>query len=413
MQQYGLLAGLIFLPLATWAEGLRHEAYAWQRAWTAPVEWAVADHGNAFANLVALKAEVTWHDGNPQVTRIPVKYGALAQIGRSVGLALRIGPFTGPFTDTNATYLSELARGLVDEARAGGLSLSELQVDFDCAASKLAGYRTWVVAMRKRIAPLPLVITALPSWLDQAAFKPLVQSADGFVLQVHSLERPASFDAPFTLCDPDAAKRAVEKAARLGVPFRVALPTYGYLMAFDKQGRFLGLSAEGPRKSWPVDARFREVRADPVELARLVRFWASNPPGAMTGIIWYRLPVAVDVLNWRWPTLSAILEMRIPRESVRAASRRVEPGLVEISLENDGELDISSRLAVQTRWQQARLVAGDGLRGFELADQGVSSARFQTSARPYRLPAGEKHVVGWIRLSVDREVQVELEKGAE
>jgi len=35
--------------------------------------------------------------------------------------------------------------------------------------------------------------------------------------------------------------------------------------------------------------------------------------------------------------------MQLPHESVRAQLRRVEAGLVEISLVNDGELDISSR----------------------------------------------------------------------
>jgi hypothetical protein len=79
-------------------------------------------------------------------------------------------------------------------------------------------------------------------------------------------------------------------------------------------------------------------------------------------------------------------------------------------LVNDGELDISSRLAVQTRWRGARLVAGDGLRGFEFAGREVSSARFETGPQPSRLPAGEQQVIGWLRLSEDREVQVELQE---
>ena len=64
------------------------------------------------------------------------------------------------------------------------------------------------------------------------------------MLQVHSLERPKNFDAPFTLCDANAARRAVTWAAKIGVPFRVTLPTYGYLVAFAPGGQFVGLSAE-------------------------------------------------------------------------------------------------------------------------------------------------------------------------
>jgi hypothetical protein len=121
------------------------------------------------------------------------------------------------------------------------------------------------------------------------------------------------------------------------------------------------------------------------------------------------LPVQGDTLNLRWPTLAAIMAARIPRADARAESRRVEPGLVEISLVNHGELDLSSRLAVEVRWQNARLVAGDGSSGFDLVDGGPSTVQFQTTAKSYRLPAGEKQVIGWLRLSEEREVQLEIQ----
>jgi hypothetical protein len=55
-------------------------------------------------------------------------------------------------------------------------------------------------------------------------------------------------------------------------------------------------------------------------------------------------------------------------------------------------------------------VAGDGLRDFELVEGGPSTVTFQTRAQPCRLPAGETQVIGWLRLSEDREVQIEMEK---
>jgi hypothetical protein len=181
-------------------------------------------------------------------------------------------------------------------------------------------------------------------------------------------------------------------------------------MAFDSKGSFIGLSAEGPAKSWPADVRLKEVRADPMEIAHLVQEWSSNTPSALKAVVWYRLPVPGDTLNWRWPTFSAILQSRIPRKSVRVEAHRVEPGLIEIGLVNDGELDISSRLAVKARWSGVRLVAGDGLHGFQMADRDFSSAKLETDGRPYRLPAGEQQVIGWLRLDQDREVQVEIDK---
>ena len=391
---------------------LTHEAYVWQRAWTTPVRDAIAQHASRFSGLTVLSAEVSWKGKQPQVVRVPLDYTVLTNVHCPVGLAFRIGPCPVSVAADNATtvFLTDVAASLIAEARSHCLAPRELQIDFDCAESKLDGYRAWVEDFRRKVAPLPVSITALPSWLEQPAFKRLAATADGYVLQVHSLQRPRALEAPFTLCDPAAARLAVERAAQVGIPFRVALPTYGYLIAFDAGGRFVGLSAEGPSKTWPAGVQLREVRANPVELAQLVQFWATNRPAAMRGVIWYRLPVTEDTLNWRWPTLGAIVAERSPRESFRVETRRVEPGLVGISLINDGELDISSRLTIQVRWHNARFVAGDGLREFELVDGGPSTVKFRSRTEPCRLPAGVKQDIGWLRLSEDREVQIEMEK---
>jgi hypothetical protein len=394
---------------------LPHEAYVWQRAWTQPVRDGVKAHARDFAGLTVLIAEVAWKDHRPQVVRVPLDYSTLTNAPCPVGLALRIGAYSGPFStkDSTAELLTGLAVSLIAETRANGLAPRELQVDFDCAESRLDGYRSWVEAFRRKAAPVPVTVTALPAWLGQPAFPRLATAADSYVLQVHSLDRPRRFDSPVTLCDPAGARRAVERAAQLSIPFRVALPTYGYLIAFDTDGRLLGLSAEGPAKTWPASARIREARANPIEIAQLVQGWTTNRPAHLQGIIWYRLPVASDLLNWRWPTLAAIMASRSPRAGFRAEPRRVEPGLVEVSLVNDGELDISSRLAVEVRWPSkrgTRLVAGDGLGGFELLDGGLSSVKFQNRTPLWRLPAGDKQVIGWLRLSADREVKVEISK---
>ena len=136
-----------------------------------------------------------------------------------------------------------------------------MHLDFDAATRQLDGYRRWLEALREAIAPTPLVLTALPTWLNSPAFVRLAQTADGYVLQVHSWAAPKTPDQPFTLCDPEQAKRAITKAARLNQPFQVALPTYGYRAWFDGQSRLLGLSAEGPRLAAAGNTQVREVRA--------------------------------------------------------------------------------------------------------------------------------------------------------
>ncbi len=405
------------------ASVLPQGAYVWQRVWNAPVTKALTEHGLGLGELIILKEEISFERGQPKPIRVPADLHALMNLRSnstaasppSIGLALRIGPFSGPFDtdDVTAMFICDEADWLVRSAKADLVQIAELQVDFDCADSKLEGYSVWVKALRKRIAPVPLTITVLPSWLKQDSFPALIAASDGYVLQVHSVERPRDINAPFTLCDPAKARKAVELAGSFQLPFRVALPTYGYQVAYDASGRLAGLAAEGSVRRWPADTQLREVRSNPFEIAGLVQHWTTNHPPAMKGILWYRFPVSGDILNWRWPTLAAIMAARSPTEKFRAEPRRVETGLVEISLVNNGELDISSRLAVEVHWPRdnaARLVAADGLLGFRVVDGGISTLQLKTESQSFRLPAGESRVIGWLRFDQDREVKVEARK---
>ena len=128
------------------------------------------EHGAAFSNIVVLAAQVSWNKGKPKIARVPLDLGTLESTKKPVGLALRIGPFSGSFAtnDSVVEVLSSLASSLVFETKSNKIDLSELQLDFDCAESKLDGYRMWVETVRKRIAPVPLTITVLPSWLNNS-----------------------------------------------------------------------------------------------------------------------------------------------------------------------------------------------------------------------------------------------------
>ncbi|MBI2948437.1 MAG: DUF3142 domain-containing protein [Verrucomicrobia bacterium] len=389
-----------------------HDVYIWQRAWTESLDDAISEHAGDFAELVALKAEVSWQDNQPRVVRVALDYPSLRNAGRPISLALRIGAYSGPFNpDSERTHwLTELAASILSEAQTNELDVAELQIDFDCAESKLEGYRVWVEAIRRRVAPVPVTITALPSWLKRPAFKRLVAAADGYVLQVHSLARPRNPGAPFSLCDPAEARRAVEKAGRLGKPFRVALPTYGYIFAFDGRGQFAGISAEGPAKLWPDGTQLREVRANPETMAQLVADWKNDRPQGLTGVIWYRLPVASDSLNWSWPTLAAVMNGQVPRSDVRVETHRPQPQLVEIDLVNAGPADHAGSVHVGLSWHAARLVAADGLHGFELNESGPNSVRFTVQRALARLEAGQRRTIGWLRFDQDADVTVALEQ---
>jgi hypothetical protein len=386
----------------------------WQRSWGEPIAAALRQAASSTEGLTVLAAEVSWTGGQARVTRIPLGYRALNATRKPVGLALRIGPYPGPFeSGSEATSLiTKLARSLIAEARAGGLDPAELQVDFDCAASKLEGYREWAKALRAAAAPVPLTITALPSWLTERAFADLARTTDGYVLQVHSLAPPAGPNAPMSLCDSTAARRWVDEAAKMGVPFRVALPTYGYVAAFGENGALIGVSAEGPSRAWSRGIALRVVRADAAAMAHLVQAWQRDRPSSMQGIIWYRLPVRGDRLNWKWQTLATIMAGETPRQELRVEVVHPQPELAEIVLVNAGLTDVSPDAGVDLAWESGRLLGSDGLRGYILEMVSPLRARL-VSGHPQELAAlapGERWQIGWLRFTGKAEVRGDVAK---
>jgi len=387
------------------------DAYVWQREWTSNVVSSVRTHRDTFQKLVILTAEVSWIHGEPKtvLTRPDWTAIASANTNASVGLALRIGAFSGPFGSNHppAQHLIQRAAQVLSEARSGGVSVSELQLDFDCAESRLDGYRAWVEAIRPRIAPVRLRITALPSWLDRSAFGRLVAATDGFVLQVHSLVRPKRPDDPTALCDPPSARAAVERAARAGggIPFQVALPTYGYLIAFGANGQYLGASAEGSFPSRPEGTTFRELSADAPSMAQLVVDWTHDRPAAMEGIVWYRLPVETDRFNWRWKTLETVLSGRVPTPEIQASLESPQPGLSEVVLQHTGSLDYSGPASLQLRWSGAQRIGADGILGFEPVLQSPTHVLFTNAI--CRLRVGERSRIGWVRLNAPVPITLE------
>jgi len=404
------LASCARTPEPRAAGPLRHEAYVWQRDWNPRVQAAVGEGVTRLDGLTLLAAEVSWRGGRPEVLHIPLPYATLTNSAVPIGFALRIGAFHGPFRadDATATLLCNLAVGILEEARAAGMKPVELQLDFDCAESTLDGYCLWLEAVKRRIAPIPVSITALPSWLDRPAFRRLARCAGSYVLQVHSLHRPSNAKEPFTLCDPREAREAVERAASFGVPFRVALPTYGYRLDFTSDGQLADIAADGTDDGNPSSLSSREIRTDPVAMAGLVRAWMRDRPTLMSGLLWYRLPVAGDRRNWSWPTLTRVVKGQSPRGHLRVEPRYPQPGLVEWDLLNDGDADASTRFDLSVKWDNGILMAGDGLHGFELAGRASISCELRSPEEADFLPPGERRTIGWLRLSTNTEVRGEL-----
>ncbi len=421
------VAGALVLLLAGWAwlrpprgprvTGIgpewKPQAYVWQRAWGEAVRSAVREHGPAFGRMVVLARQIEWRDGGGEgggVIRVGLDWESLRKCGAAVGAGIRINPYHGSFDGTAADRICDAVRDVTAEAERAGVGLAEIQIDFDAATSQLPAYRAWLQKTRT-VTHVPVTFTALPTWMESSAFPALARDAGYYVLQVHWLAPPKRLADPLVLCDIPAARRALERAARIGVPFRLALPTYGYLAAFHPDGSFAAIAAEDAPPGWGEGSPLRIVEAQPDELADFVAELQRDRPASLLGIIWYRLPLETDRRNWSWPTLNAVMNARQPLPPHLAAQCEQSDGLFDISLTNTGERDASlDHTAIHLSWTDAEKSAADGLQGFEPEPLSPTEMRFVCPADPSRrLKPGASLHAGWIRLTNKANLHVQLE----
>ena len=353
---------------------IAQRAYVWQLEHTADVADAVRKRGPAFERLVVLAAEV---DGD-RVRHANIDWPALRA---PIGLAIRL--------DKTLPDRS-LVTNVLSRARA---EVVELQIDYDCPDRKLDVYRSWLAGVREVIGrDMKLTITALPSWLEQDGVEALLAAVDGYMLQVHALEPPRSMRHVAPLCDVDKARRWIARAGELGRPFHLALPSYGYKLAFDDDGRFRGVVAE---QDASPSAHERRVMADPRALSALVQSLEKERPRAMEGIVWFRLPVDGDRLSWSWRTMQAVMAGKPVAADIRVRAR-VDGPVVDVVIENAGDADgrLPDKIIVR---HDGALVASDHGASFELEARGEDFVSWRPTA-PGVLPAGDQAVVGWARI---------------
>jgi hypothetical protein len=99
---------------------------------------------------------------------------------------------------------------------------------------------------------------------------------------------------------------------------------------------------------------------------------------------------------------------KIAHSDLRAEVRHPNPELVEIDLINAGTADSSLAVQVNLRWGKGRLVAADGLQGFDSGEAGSNAVEFRGRNDLPRLGPGERCNIGWVRLSKETEVQIEV-----
>lgn len=367
---------------------LTSEAYVWQSTARAETRDAMATAADLDC-LHILAAEVAWRDKQLVVATMPVD-PAIHPPART-GRVIRLGQSTASliWTDERVAILAGAARTLAASRP------REIQIDYDCPASRLGGYRKLLDNMQAVVPDVPVVFTALPSWLDAPGFAALARAHPGYILQVHSLDLPSSAGAPVVLCDPAAARRAVARAAMHGVPFRLALPTYGSEILFDANGRVVDVVSEDRPSSKAARAVTRQqVMADAPALARLVAELLRAHPPALTGLVWYRLPVATDRRNWPWQTFDAVRQGKPVAPHLEISFATTGTGSHDIVLANTGTAPARLPAAIAL---PPGTTAADAARPYRVADDAARLILAPDDLSWRWLQAGERRTIGWIR----------------
>ena len=390
---------------------LPQRGYIWQREWTSAVIDSLRETQRRMNGVVLLGAEITFSAKSLEIAKASIDWEAVRRQTLYCSVALRVAPFAGPFRtdDMPARVIIDVAKQLLDDSAAHGVKIEEFQFDFDCAQKNLRAYRTWLSLLRPIVHPARFVITVLPTWLDDANFLPLLRQVDAYVLQVHSV--PISARGSATLCDLRLAREWIARAGKLGMPFSVALPTYRCAAGYDPNGKLLSVAMDSVQPSWPPGTRILEFGADADKIAGLVHDWQKSRPLQLRELIWYRVPIATDTRNWRWPTLAAVMAGRFPNHQLSVRQEGANP--IDLSIVNAGEADEQLSLKVTAKWSEAGLEASDALSGWNVRLENGLAVFNSVAQNGFRLPPGTTRKIGWLRFNQPTNLQTEFSNQSE
>jgi hypothetical protein len=355
--------------------------YIWQRVWMPAHIAALHDSKTLFSELRVLAAQQHpregWIDAH-------VDLDTLRTDGRAVRPVIRLD---GRLTTLNADAIATSAHDTIVAWRAAGVHADGVEIDFDCASSRLADYAKLLAAVKKQLpGDATLSITALPAWIGTPALAAVLAQSDEAVLQVHAVSDPKHglFDAKQARQWIDAFAKATSK------PFRVALPAYGSALVLDAQGHQVGVESEAPLAE---PGERLELFSDPRAVAELLRTLKQTPPANLRGYIWFRLPLPGDRRAWPLATINAVIGGQELHSAWTPEIGDGGNGAFDISVRNSGNLEATLPAAVEIGGNGCN--DADALPGYRI-ERVNGAPRFvrETSAS---LPATQTRPLGWVR----------------
>lgn len=363
---------------------LKTDAYIWQMRWLPSVSEAVlnnadiVDRWRILAGVMNVRGE--WRSSLPDWT-------TLAKTTKPLTVVFRIEGQLARFDD--AILVGKIKRE-INVWKDHGLLIEHLEIDFDCATSRLADYSKFLKALRHLKPSIKKIsITVLPTWLESPALDQVLAAVDESVLQVHAVQNPRT-----GLFNPQQAYIWMAAfAERSKRPWQVALPTYGSRVLWNSRGEVTAIESEQVTLVNKDNAT--ELFIDPKLLQAFVQSIKKRPYQNLDGIVWFRLPTKDDRRAWGEATWrSVILNQSLQEMLSVKAYPTDDANLYDIVLHNAGSIDVALPSLIRL---DHSCEVGDGIKNyvFERQFQNYNFRRVNAGL----LHAGEREGVGWIRCS--------------
>lgn len=255
--------------------------YVWQRHWSDKVEAAVCSELQAGTHdIYVLGGELEYGNGGMKWRGIEVpeyiwRYPRVTAVFRIPVQSL------GDPLKAVAEVISH----------AGVLGVCRVQIDADVPESMMLRYAQLLEEIRlhwpEDAGSLQLGATFLPCHLNLKDIRRVLSAIDEPVIQLHGIDVPKKHADSWTLMDRNTVFRTLRTARALDGRFKMALPSYAYVLTFNADGSFRRLYAEGFPDDFDLPAgTVCELAAPDIDL--LCEIFKSP---LRLPVIWFRLPV--------------------------------------------------------------------------------------------------------------------------
>ncbi len=245
------------LPIAFWH---------WQTATPAPEEIEIAIKEARLQTLFLRTGQLDFEGG--KLRRIRPVNGAMPRAITLHFVYNATRDFLQEFAALSIDELTDLILASFAEdgerARQDGGQVVGLQLDIDAPTRLLTHYAKLLARLRQRLpAEINLSITGLPTWMEAAALRRVLEPLDFWTPQFYGAQVPNRLDQPIPISSPQWVAQQVAQARRLGKPFYAGLAAYGYAILYSNNGRLVAVRGDLDPARVVRDANFERLERKP------------------------------------------------------------------------------------------------------------------------------------------------------